>query len=165
MFRLPIALAAIALSAGVLAAHPASATTLSGSPLPLLGSSSVSKMELAANRNVQRRRWVYNRNRHGARYAYRHGPYRYRYGGWYYARPWWGVGPGVGIAVEPGFVDPGYADVDPGYGDGAYGDEQAYGDEGDGHIQWCMNRYRSYDPRSDTFMGYDGMRHPCNSPY
>jgi hypothetical protein len=26
---------------------------------------------------------------------------------------------------------------------------------------YCAQRYRSYDPRSGTFMGYDGRRHPC----
>jgi len=25
----------------------------------------------------------------------------------------------------------------------------------------CAARYRSYDPASGTFMGYDGRRHPC----
>lgn len=25
----------------------------------------------------------------------------------------------------------------------------------------CMERYRSYDPASGTFMGYDGRRRPC----
>ena len=25
----------------------------------------------------------------------------------------------------------------------------------------CAQRYRSYDPSSGTFLGYDGMRHPC----
>ena len=38
-----------------------------------------------------------------------------------------------------------------------------YGNEGGAHIQYCLNRYRSYDPNSDTFMGYDGLRHPCNA--
>jgi hypothetical protein len=33
------------------------------------------------------------------------------------------------------------------------------------HVHWCLNRYRSYDPSSDTFLGYDGYRHRCNSPY
>lgn len=28
-------------------------------------------------------------------------------------------------------------------------------------VQYCMNRYRSYDPRSGTYLGYDGLRHPC----
>jgi hypothetical protein len=26
---------------------------------------------------------------------------------------------------------------------------------------YCAQRYRSYDPQSGTFMGYDGRRHPC----
>ena len=26
---------------------------------------------------------------------------------------------------------------------------------------YCAERYRSYDPASGTFMGYDGRRHPC----
>jgi hypothetical protein len=28
-------------------------------------------------------------------------------------------------------------------------------------ITWCMQRYRSYDPGSGTFKGYDGIRRPC----
>lgn len=32
------------------------------------------------------------------------------------------------------------------------------------HIRWCFNRYRSYDPRSDTYVGYDGNRHTCRGP-
>lgn len=31
-----------------------------------------------------------------------------------------------------------------------------------GHVEACFARYRSYDPRSDTFLGYDGYRHPCD---
>ncbi len=26
---------------------------------------------------------------------------------------------------------------------------------------YCSNRYRSFDPRTGTFMGYDGLRHAC----
>jgi hypothetical protein len=28
-------------------------------------------------------------------------------------------------------------------------------------VQYCMDRYRSYDPASGTYLGYDGFRHPC----
>jgi hypothetical protein len=31
-----------------------------------------------------------------------------------------------------------------------------------GHIARCYARYKSYDERTDTFMGYDGIRHACN---
>lgn len=33
---------------------------------------------------------------------------------------------------------------------------------GNAHVRACFARYRSYDARSDTFMGYDGYRHRCN---
>ena len=26
---------------------------------------------------------------------------------------------------------------------------------------YCLRRFRSYDPRSGTYLGYDGKRHPC----
>ncbi|WP_274424401.1 BA14K family protein [Chelativorans sp. YIM 93263] len=35
----------------------------------------------------------------------------------------------------------------------------------DPHVQWCMQRYRSYDVRTDTFQPYNGPRRYCNSPY
>jgi hypothetical protein len=28
-------------------------------------------------------------------------------------------------------------------------------------IEYCMRRYRSFDPESMTFLGNDGLRHPC----
>ncbi len=28
-------------------------------------------------------------------------------------------------------------------------------------IAYCAQRYRSYDPNSGTYLGYDGNRHPC----
>ena len=31
----------------------------------------------------------------------------------------------------------------------------------DDDIAYCARRYRSYDPVSQTYMGYDGLRHPC----
>lgn len=30
------------------------------------------------------------------------------------------------------------------------------------HVDRCEARYRSYDVRTDTFLGYDGVRHRCN---
>jgi hypothetical protein len=94
----------------------------------------------------------------------RHG-YGYRRG--------WGPGAGVGIGLAAGaliggaiaagsnpyYYGPGYYGgpayypapapvvVAPGYG----GDAEAY----------CMQRYRSYDPASGTYLNYDGNRYPC----
>ncbi|MGH1575171.1 BA14K family protein [Methylobacterium sp. P31] len=28
-------------------------------------------------------------------------------------------------------------------------------------VAYCQQRYRSYDPASGTYLGYDGQRHPC----
>jgi hypothetical protein len=152
MPRTPV-LTAAAIAAALIgyAAAPASAATasLGGAP-PALEKQTASNIELVQSRNYKKRRWYYNRGRHGPRYRYRHGHYNHHHDGWWYSRPWWGYGSGIalGLTVPLG-----------GYYGGGYG----YG--GDGHVQWCLNRYRSYDPRSDTFMGYDGYRHRCNSPY
>ncbi|MER8503805.1 MULTISPECIES: BA14K family protein [unclassified Mesorhizobium] len=34
-------------------------------------------------------------------------------------------------------------------------------DGGSWHVRRCLNRYQSYDPYSDTYIGYDGYRHRC----
>jgi hypothetical protein len=92
----------------------------------------------------------YNKRWHGDRYRYRHGGYRHYHNGWYYNNPWWLAAPFVAGAVV-----------------GAYAAPRVYydNDYGGGHVEWCLNRYRSYDPRTNTFLGYDGYRHECNSPY
>lgn len=28
-------------------------------------------------------------------------------------------------------------------------------------VAYCMQRFKSYDPRTGTYLGYDGYRHPC----
>lgn len=33
------------------------------------------------------------------------------------------------------------------------------------HIQWCFDRYRTYDLRSNTYIGYDHRIHQCRSPF
>lgn len=43
-----------------------------------------------------------------------------------------------------------------------YDDDDDYGNA---HVDYCMSRYRSYDPASNSFMGYDGVPHECVSPY
>jgi hypothetical protein len=30
-----------------------------------------------------------------------------------------------------------------------------------GAVDYCAQRYRSYDPASGTYLGFDGVRHPC----
>lgn len=32
---------------------------------------------------------------------------------------------------------------------------------GNGSVEWCTMRFRSFDPATGTYMGFDGLRHPC----
>jgi hypothetical protein len=70
---------------------------------------------------------------------------------------------GGAIAATGGGYGPGYAPgpgyYDEGYDDGAVAVAPAPG--GDDAVAYCMQTYRSYDPRSGTYMGNDGYRHPC----
>ncbi len=34
-------------------------------------------------------------------------------------------------------------------------------DSWDSHVSRCFARYRTYDPSTDTFVGYDGYEHRC----
>lgn len=93
-------------------------------------------------------------------------------------RGWgWGVGAGIvgGVIIghaltAPHYYRPYYARpyYYPGpvyyryrtYSAPTYYREPAY--EGyDDDVAYCMRRFRSYDPRSGTYLGYDGYRHPC----
>jgi hypothetical protein len=43
-----------------------------------------------------------------------------------------------------------------------FGSSDAYASmDGNVNISSCEQRYRSYDPGSGTFLGYDGTRHAC----
>jgi len=45
---------------------------------------------------------------------------------------------------------------------GASGLGYAYGLDNQSNGQaYCMRRFRSYDPGTGTYLGYDGVRHPC----
>ena len=50
-------------------------------------------------------------------------------------------------------------DYDDGYAEGPVV-QVAPGGGGD-DVAYCMQTYRSYDPRSGTYLGNDGYRHPC----
>jgi len=49
----------------------------------------------------------------------------------------------------------GYGGYDPGYG---YAAPYASGNQ----VGYCQQRFRSYDPSSGTYLGFDGLRHPCS---
>ena len=84
-----------------------------------------------------------------------HGHHRGRRGGWF---------PGfvAGAAIGSAFASPYY------YGSPYYDDDYYY-DEGpaiavvpdSGSVAYCMRRFKSYNVRTRTYLGYDGKRHPC----
>ncbi|MEM9473378.1 MAG: BA14K family protein, partial [Pseudomonadota bacterium] len=68
--------------------------------------------------------------------------HKHYYNGFYYAYPWW-------LYSAPVVY---------------YGTRYA-GSNYDLHVEWCEDRYRSYDERRDAYFGYDGYWHTCISPY
>lgn len=55
----------------------------------------------------------------------------------------------------PGYYDNQY------YDDGAVAVVQDPGYGGDDQLAYCMQTYRSYDVRSGTYLGFDGVRRSC----
>ncbi|MDI4658615.1 BA14K family protein, partial [Xanthobacter autotrophicus] len=81
------------------------------------------------------------------------GPGAWRPGwGWY--RPGWGWG----------YYDNGGAWIALGVASGlalgavAATAEPVYGDDA---VAYCIQRFRSYNPATGTYTGYDGYQHPC----
>jgi hypothetical protein len=73
---------------------------------------------------------------------------RGRGGGWGRGRGGGGVGAAVGIGVGAAIIGGAIA---------ASAAEQ----QRQQAVGYCMQRYRSYDPNSQTFLGRDGMRYSC----
>jgi hypothetical protein len=73
---------------------------------------------------------------------------------------------GFGFGVAAGAALGGYYGYDNDYYDNAYygdGYGPAYAYEGgDDSSGYCSQRYRSYDPSTGTYMGYDRQPHPCS---
>jgi hypothetical protein len=130
-------------------AAPASALTIPGSALASPGETSMVEQ---VQRRGDRRARNYDRRRHGQRHRRARSGYRHYHRGYYYASPWWLAAPTIGLGF--GIVAPqvyGHS-----YG-GSYGRSA--------HVQWCHNRFRSYNAATDSYLGYDGRYHRCNSPY
>ena len=146
--------AAVAVSALLATVGAASALVLPVPGQPTVSEAGQSDSQVLLVESRQRNQ--YNRNRHGyqaqhrrydgryhgRRYGYRRHGYGYHYGNYWYASPWWLLAaPTLAITVPT----------------------VTFG--GDAHVQSCMNRYRSYNPNTDMFMGYDGRLHRCAGTY
>lgn len=130
-----IALAAMAAGFAGFSATEASAFTVQKPAVEINAASSLLV-------DVSHREW--RRDRDGDRRRYRSHRYRHYHGGYWYANPWW-IFPmiGAGIALS-------------------HRDRYGYGSN---HVEWCLNRYRSYDVRTNTWVAYSGRVHQCVSPY
>jgi hypothetical protein len=86
--------------------------------------------------------------------------YGRRGGGWGRG---WGYGGFAAGAIVGGALASRYYYPPPYYGPSYYyappPPPAAY--YGGDDVGYCMSRFKSYDPRSGTYLGYDGRRHPC----
>jgi hypothetical protein len=95
---------------------------------------------------------------HGGGGGWHGGHHHHHHGG-----RWWGPGIGFGTGFALGSAYGSY----PYYND-YYDDDYAYSPgyvESDGvsaaDIAYCKQRFKSYNVRTGTYLGYDGQRHPC----
>lgn len=74
---------------------------------------------------------------------------------------WGGGNAAAGIAgFATGAIIGGALASQPRYYAPGYGPGPAYGPSPDA-VAYCQSRFKSYDPASGTYMGYDGVRHSC----
>jgi hypothetical protein len=82
------------------------------------------------------------------------------YRGGYYGGGWGWGGFAAGAVIGGLLAAPYY------YGGGPYyyyggGPYYYYGPPAGSAVAYCLRRFKSFDPRSGTYLGYDGYRHPC----
>ncbi|MGB8603919.1 BA14K family protein [Bradyrhizobium sp.] len=92
-------------------------------------------------------------------------PVYWRGRGWGWGAPVAGglvAGALIGGALAAPYYAPGYYPGPAYYGQPGYGPPPAaYGPPPGDAVGYCMQRFRSYDPASGTYLGNDGYRHPC----
>lgn len=102
-------------------------------------------VDVKQRKGKNRKNWThYSRSHHGERCRSRRGNCRHYHRGYYYANPWWLL-PMVGAGITL--------------------NQRNYGGYGSSHVEWCLNRYRSYNVRNNTWVSYSGEVRQCASPY
>ena len=66
-----------------------------------------------------------------------------------------------GYAYGPAYDAPRYYDYSPGYSYAPPGTVVVQGGPDSGTVASCQARFRSYNPSTGMYMGYDGEQHPC----
>jgi hypothetical protein len=110
-------------------------------------------IQLAASKQDRRMRSEWNSRRDGRRCSSRFGDCRHFHNGYYYETPWWTLPLIVGGGIAANNYND---DYDDDYDGGGYGGR---------HVEWCLDHYRSYNPRTNTWVSYSGNVNQCNSPY
>lgn len=103
----------------------------------------------AAPRHHGHARWHGGHGHHWNHHAWRHHEWRHGWhgGGWRYGYGYYDDDAGAALAAGTIF----------GLAAGAI----AAGAANNNAVAYCERRFRSYDPASGTYLGYDGYRHPC----
>lgn len=93
----------------------------------------------------------------GGNWQHRH--HHYRRGGFW---PGFAAGAAIGGLGSYAYYGSGYGYYDDPYYYGYYDEPSvAVVQDGGGDAAYCARRFKSYDPASGTYLGYDGKRHPC----
>jgi hypothetical protein len=143
-------------TAAIVAIAGLAGPALAGANLPVINApAALTKVAYNGRHNYSRGKRTYRRqarrsnnrhtrnNRHNRqyrqapRYRHRRRGYNYFYGGFWHAAPF------IFFAT-------------------AYMPRTTYRDS---HVEWCLERYRSYDPRTDRFRANNGRQYRCRSPY
>ncbi len=129
--------AAISIAALAAGSSPASAMPLTSAPETISNESGSVHL---ANHQLMNGGMYWQFGRDGNRCLTRYGRCRHYHQGYYYETPWWTLPLIIGSTI-------------------------ANGNHGRSHVQWCLSRYRSYNPRTDMWVGSSGRHYRCDSPY
>jgi hypothetical protein len=121
---------------------PASATPVSDALA--IKNAAPNNLEIVQHRGGGHRAGVHRGGRYG--------------GGWGRGRGWGYGGAFAAGAILGGLLAAPYYYSEPYYYPGPV---YEYGPTPDDAVAYCMQRFKSYDPMSGTYLGYDGYRHPC----
>lgn len=87
-------------------------------------------------------------------------PYRYNNNGW-------NAGAGFAVGALLGLGIGAIATAPRNYGPTYYAqpvEPYPYVTVSQAHVRWCLSQYRSYNPATNTYTGYDGYQHVCVGP-